>query len=245
MERSRCRESGYGHHRAVRLRRRRAPRPRARCKCGSRNGRGSRSRRVWAIDSGGLLSRPGPRLVDGVETLAEIFHPICVSPPGARRARFELSPRERIARADAPLTIALIIACQPSASTFHHPPPTHAERFVGRLPQAPARYSGPVGLRVRARARLARGGRDLREGARPTCRQQHGRGQSATARPTIMLDGHIDEIGVIVQHIDDDGYVYISRIGGWDPQVLVGQRIRFLGTQRRRASASSARSRST
>ena len=47
--------------------------------------------------------------------------------------------------------------------------------------------------------------------------------------PTIMLDGHIDEIGVIVQYIDDDGFVYISPIGGWDPQVLVGQRIRFLG----------------
>jgi len=47
--------------------------------------------------------------------------------------------------------------------------------------------------------------------------------------PTIMLDGHIDEIGVIVQYIDDDGYIYIAPIGGWDPQVLVGQRIRFLG----------------
>ena len=47
--------------------------------------------------------------------------------------------------------------------------------------------------------------------------------------PTIMLDGHIDEIGVIVQYIDDDGYLYISPIGGWDPQVLVGQRLRFLG----------------
>lgn len=47
--------------------------------------------------------------------------------------------------------------------------------------------------------------------------------------PTIMLDGHIDEIGLIVQYIDDDGYVYPSPIGGWDCQVLVGQRIRFLG----------------
>jgi putative aminopeptidase FrvX len=47
--------------------------------------------------------------------------------------------------------------------------------------------------------------------------------------PTILLDGHIDEIGVIVQYIDDDGYVYPGSIGGWDPQVLVGQRIRFLG----------------
>lgn len=47
--------------------------------------------------------------------------------------------------------------------------------------------------------------------------------------PTIMLDGHIDEIGVIVQYIDDEGFVYPGPIGGWDPQVLVGQRIRFLG----------------
>jgi len=47
--------------------------------------------------------------------------------------------------------------------------------------------------------------------------------------PTIMLDGHIDEIGVIIQYIDEDGYLYISPIGGWDPQVLVGQRMRFLG----------------
>jgi putative aminopeptidase FrvX len=47
--------------------------------------------------------------------------------------------------------------------------------------------------------------------------------------PTIMLDGHIDEIGLIVQHIDDEGVVYVNPIGGWDPQVLVGQRIRFFG----------------
>jgi putative aminopeptidase FrvX len=47
--------------------------------------------------------------------------------------------------------------------------------------------------------------------------------------PTILLDGHIDEIGVIVQYIDDDGFIYISPIGGWDTQVLTGQRIRFLG----------------
>lgn len=47
--------------------------------------------------------------------------------------------------------------------------------------------------------------------------------------PTIMLDGHIDEIGLIVQYIDDEGFAHVGPIGGWDPQVLVGQRIRFLG----------------
>lgn len=46
--------------------------------------------------------------------------------------------------------------------------------------------------------------------------------------PRIMLAGHIDEIGVLVSHIDDDGFLYFEAIGGWDPQVLVGQRIRLL-----------------
>lgn len=47
--------------------------------------------------------------------------------------------------------------------------------------------------------------------------------------PTIILAGHIDEIGVIVTYIDENGFAYIESIGGWDPQVLVAQRIRFLG----------------
>jgi len=52
---------------------------------------------------------------------------------------------------------------------------------------------------------------------------------NSAGSPTIMLAGHIDEIGVIITYIDDDGYLFIGAIGGWDPQVLVGQRIRILG----------------
>src|SRR5437868_9078567 len=48
--------------------------------------------------------------------------------------------------------------------------------------------------------------------------------------PTIMLAGHIDEIGVIVSYVDDQVYAYIQPIGGWDPQVLIGQRVRFSGS---------------
>jgi iron complex transport system substrate-binding protein len=36
---------------------------------------------VWAIDSGGLVARPGPRLVDGVEAIAAILHPGAVPEP--------------------------------------------------------------------------------------------------------------------------------------------------------------------
>ncbi len=49
------------------------------------------------------------------------------------------------------------------------------------------------------------------------------------ARPRLMLAGHIDEIGVMVTHIDDDGFVSFDTIGGWDHQVFVGQRVRLLG----------------
>ena len=42
--------------------------------------------RTWAVDSGGLFSRPGPRLVEGVETLAEIFHPSIFPRPSRTRA---------------------------------------------------------------------------------------------------------------------------------------------------------------
>ncbi len=46
--------------------------------------------------------------------------------------------------------------------------------------------------------------------------------------PRVMLAGHVDEIGLMVTHIDDDGFLYFDGIGGWDPQVLVGQRVRVL-----------------
>lgn len=48
-------------------------------------------------------------------------------------------------------------------------------------------------------------------------------------RPRVMLAGHIDEIGLQVTHIDEKGFLYVDEIGGWDPQVLVGQRVTILG----------------
>ena len=48
-------------------------------------------------------------------------------------------------------------------------------------------------------------------------------------RPRIMFAGHIDEIGVMITHVDDDGFIYFDTIGGWDHQVFVGQRVILLG----------------
>ena len=43
--------------------------------------------------------------------------------------------------------------------------------------------------------------------------------------PLLAVLGHIDEIGLIVHHIDDDGFLWFSGVGGWDPIILVGQRV--------------------
>lgn len=48
------------------------------------------------------------------------------------------------------------------------------------------------------------------------------------SKPRVMLAGHVDEIGLMVTHIDEQGFLYVDGIGGWDPQVLVGQRLRIL-----------------
>jgi putative aminopeptidase FrvX len=41
----------------------------------------------------------------------------------------------------------------------------------------------------------------------------------------LAVVGHIDEIGLHVSHIDDDGYLRFGQVGGWDPVVLIGQRV--------------------
>ena len=48
-------------------------------------------------------------------------------------------------------------------------------------------------------------------------------------RPRLLLSGHIDEIGLIVTHVDEKGFAWFKAVGGWDAQQLVGQRVRVIG----------------
>src|SRR5262249_28100555 len=41
----------------------------------------------------------------------------------------------------------------------------------------------------------------------------------------VMLAGHCDQIGLITQYIDDQGFLYVQPIGGWDMQILLGQNL--------------------
>jgi endoglucanase len=49
-------------------------------------------------------------------------------------------------------------------------------------------------------------------------------GSESGARRLLVM-GHIDEIGLIVTHIDEEGFLWFREVGGWDAQILVGQRV--------------------
>ncbi len=42
---------------------------------------------------------------------------------------------------------------------------------------------------------------------------------------TVMLESHCDEIGMIVQHVDDSGFVYINKLGGSDPAIARARKV--------------------
>ena len=60
--------------------------------------------------------------------------------------------------------------------------------------------------------------------------------------PTLAIIGHIDEIGLHITHIEDDGHLRFGEVGGWDPIVLVGQRVAITtrGGRHRRSDRSQA-----
>jgi endoglucanase len=46
-----------------------------------------------------------------------------------------------------------------------------------------------------------------------------------TAAHRVMLAGHCDQIALMVQHVDENGYLYVQPIGGWDMQILLGHNL--------------------
>jgi putative aminopeptidase FrvX len=46
--------------------------------------------------------------------------------------------------------------------------------------------------------------------------------------PLLAVVGHVDEIALLVSHISEQGFLHVVQSGGWDPQVLVGQRVEVL-----------------
>ncbi len=46
--------------------------------------------------------------------------------------------------------------------------------------------------------------------------------------PVLLLEAHLDEIGFVVTHVDDDGFVHVSNCGGIDRRVLAATEVTLL-----------------
>lgn len=43
----------------------------------------------------------------------------------------------------------------------------------------------------------------------------------------VLLTAHMDEIGFVVKHVTDKGFIKLNPVGGWDPKILPSQRVRI------------------
>ena len=43
--------------------------------------------------------------------------------------------------------------------------------------------------------------------------------------PKVVIDAHMDEVGFMVHHIDQDGFIRVTPMGGMDPRVFYAQRL--------------------
>jgi len=51
--------------------------------------------------------------------------------------------------------------------------------------------------------------------------------EGSKGSPRVLLDAHMDEVGFIVSHIDEQGFLRFEKIGGWDERTLPGQPVAF------------------
>ncbi len=56
----------------------------------------------------------------------------------------------------------------------------------------------------------------------------HARVEGTAGGPLLAIVGHIDEIGLVVTHVSDDGYLAFRPVGGYNPEVLRAQRVSVL-----------------
>jgi endoglucanase len=108
-------------------------------------------------------------------------------------------------------------------TTFLEP---SAEQFLLELldEPAPSGFEDPAAARWRAYADGF--GADVTTDRIGTSFASVGAGSG----PRVAIVGHVDEIGLIITKINDKGFCRVGSIGGWDPVVLPGQRVRIVGT---------------
>src|ERR671921_838468 len=84
---------------------------------------------------------------------------------------------------------------------------------------------GPSGYEQAAAAVFREAASDFAEVTHDSVGSTVARVKGTADGPLLAVIGHIDEIGLIVHHIDNEGFLWFSGVGGWDPIILVGQRV--------------------
>ena len=56
--------------------------------------------------------------------------------------------------------------------------------------------------------------------------------KKGSGRPKIMINAHMDEIGLMVKHIDEKGFIKFSPVGGVDKKILPGQIVKIHGSKK-------------
>src|SRR3954452_11109809 len=84
---------------------------------------------------------------------------------------------------------------------------------------------GPSGYEQRAATVFREAASGFAEVTNDTVGSTVARVKGTAGGPLLAVIGHIDEIGLVVHHIDDEGFLWFSGVGGWDPIILVGQRV--------------------
>lgn len=100
-------------------------------------------------------------------------------------------------------------------------------RFLKQLLEAPSPTGSETAVASLVRARLADSAdvieTDVMGSVHASLKAQ---GTKAKAKaPSVMLAAHMDEIGLMVTFINDDGYLSVSAIGGVDAAILPGTRV--------------------
>jgi endoglucanase len=98
---------------------------------------------------------------------------------------------------------------------------SEARAFLDELLDTP----GPSGYEQKVQAVVRRWLEGLADEVRTDVHGNVIAVRNAGGSPRILLDGHCDQIGLMIQHVAEGGFLYVQPIGGWDPPILLGQEV--------------------
>lgn len=156
----------------------------------------------------------------GITSDFSTFYPLNSSTAGRQPSLVHDLPTDQRSRTE--LVLWLLNASLTSASLRYNPPMQARPReFLIELLRTPS----PSGFE----ARCARVWLDYVERfADEVMTDAYGNAFAVAnpkGSPTVMFEGHSDEIGLMVVYIDDEGFLWVERIGGVDPKMLLGKRV--------------------